>query len=504
MYDTHLPDWLTRCAQNRPQHLAVKFGGIQWTFAQLDAESSRLARQLATLSIGEGSRVALLGANSLHFVTLVHALTRLGAILVPLNTRLTVKELCWQVHDANVTLLVSDVEHAVMATSVKEQLPQVAQALFSPVEAQRDIPVLSRLPETDVPLRTLIDLEAAQAIMYTSGTTGTPKGAIITYGMQWWNAVGSALNLGHQPDDCWLACLPFFHIGGLSILMRSVIYQISVVVLQKFDAEAVNAAIQGQHVTIISVVAVMLQRMLAGLDGQQATYPPTLRCVLLGGGPAPRPLLEACAAKYIPVVQTYGMTETCSQAVTLSPADALRKLGSAGRPIAPVQLRILHEGQEAQVDQAGEIYLKGPTVTPGYANRPEATERAISDGWLATGDIGYLDAEGYLYVLDRRSDLIISGGENVYPAEIEAVLLSHPDVSEAGVCGQADDQWGQVPIAFVHLREGSTSSTNDLLEYSAQRLARYKQPRAISIVEQLPRNSSGKLLRRELPKMMPR
>ena len=197
------------------------------------------------------------------------------------------------------------------------------------------------------------------------------------------------------------------------------------------------------------------------------------------------------------------MTETCSQAVTLAPTDALRKLGSAGRPLPSVQLRILHEGQEAQPEEAGEIYLKGPTITPGYANRPDATAHAISDGWLATGDIGYLDTEGYLYVLDRRSDLIISGGENVYPAEIEAVLLSHPDVTEAGVCGQSDAQWGQVPIAFVHLKEGSTVSTNTLLEYASQRLARYKQPRAVSIVEQLPRNSSGKLLRRELFRLLP-
>ncbi len=493
--DTLLPDWLTRCAQNRPQHLAVYYDETRWSFAQLDREVFRLARQLATLYVGEGSRVALLAANNLHFVTCVHALTRLGAILVPLNTRLTSDELRWQVQDAHVTLLLHDAEYASVATHIVEYLPLLAEATFTPIEMDSSIPVLSNLPETDVALRTLIDLQATQAIMYTSGTTGTPKGAIITYGMQWWNAIGSALNLGHQPDDCWLACMPFFHIGGLSILMRSVIYQISVIVQQKFDAEAVNTAIQLQHVTIISVVAVMLQRMLTALDAQKDMYPATLRCVLLGGGPAPRPLLETCVTKHIPVVQTYGMTETCSQAVTLAPTDALRKLGSAGRPLPSVQLSILRDGQEAQAEEAGEIYLKGPTITPGYANRPEATARAIVDGWL--------DTEGYLYVLDRRSDLIISGGENVYPAEIEAVLLSHPAVAEAGVCGQADAQWGHVPIAFVHLKDGSTVSTNDLIEYASQCLARYKQPHVVYIVEQLPRNSSGKLLRRELFKLLP-
>jgi O-succinylbenzoic acid--CoA ligase len=285
--------------------------------------------------------------------------------------------------------------------------------------------------------------------------------------------------------------------------MRSVIYGISVVLHEKFEAEAINRAISEDGVTIISVVTVMLQRMLAGLDANHKQYPAALRCVLLGGGPAPRPLLEDCARRAIPVVQTYGLTESCSQAVTLSPADALRKLGSAGRPLLPVQLRIMHDQQQAQAGEEGVIYLKGPTITPGYAERPDATAQAFHDGWLSTGDMGYLDAEGYLYVLDRRSDLIISGGENVYPAEIEAVLLAHPDVEEVGVCGQTDAQWGQVPIAFIRQRTGSSVQAASLLAYAAERLARYKHPRAIYFVEQLPRNSAGKLVRRELIKLLP-
>ncbi len=287
--------------------------------------------------------------------------------------------------------------------------------------------------------------------------------------------------------------------------MRSVIYGISVILQEKFDPTAVNKVINEERVTIISVVATMLQRMLADLDqGQRDTrYPATLRCVLLGGGPAPRSLLEDCAARNIPVVQTYGLTESCSQAVTLSPTDALRKLGSAGRPLLPIQVRIINDDHPAPAGEAGVICLKGPTITPGYADRPQATQEAFRDGWLSTGDIGYLDADGYLYVLDRRNDLIISGGENIYPAEIEGVLLGHPDVEEAGACGQEDPQWGQIPIAFVRLRPGSAATTSLLLDYTQQRLARYKLPRAIYIVDALPRNSSGKLLRRELHKMLP-
>ncbi len=501
--NTFLPDWLARCAENRPGHLAVQHDQVQWSFVELDRQATRLARQLTTMGVQEGNRVALLAANGLPYVAFVHALTRLGAVLVPLNLRLALEELCWQVRDVHASLLVCDEKYARLATEIGLAVPQLPLATLAN-ESKRDETVLSQLPENDVPLRTLIDLSAPQAILYTSGTTGQPKGALITYGMLWWNAVGSALNLGHNPGDRWLACLPFYHIGGLSILMRSVIYGISVMVHEKFDPGIINRSIVEDKITIISVVAVMLQRMLADLDinWDGVRYPPTLRCVLLGGGPAPYPLLEACMLRGIPVVQTYGLTEAGSQVATLSPADALRKPGSAGRPLLPVQLGIMHDNRQASPGEPGEIFLRGPAITPGYVDRPEATAQAFQDGWFATGDIGYLDKDGYLYVLDRRADLIISGGENVYPAEIESVLQSHPIVKEAGVCGQADPQWGQVPVAFVVPKAGSTVSAQELLDYTAQKLARYKQPRAIYFTEQLPHTSSGKILRRDLPRLL--
>jgi O-succinylbenzoic acid--CoA ligase len=498
-----LPDWLARCAERRPEHLAVQCDEVQWSFAELDRQATRLARQLATAGVKEGNRVALLASNGLPYVAFVHALARLGAILVPLNLRLTLEELCWQVRDVRASLLVCDDDFTNLAHEIKRAMPQLPLASLA-TSPENGGTVLSGFPESDVPLRTLVDLNATQAILYTSGTTGQPKGAIITYGMQWWNAVGSALNLGHNPDDRWLACLPLFHIGGLSIMMRSVIYGISVIVHKKFDPIIINRALFEDKITIISVVAVMLQRMLADLDtNRRATgYPSSLRCVLLGGGPAPYPLLEACFERNIPVVQTYGLTEACSQAVTLSPADAMRKPGSAGRPLSPVQLRIMHDSTPALTGEPGEILLKGPTITPGYVDRPEETSQAFQDGWFATGDIGYLDEDGYLYVLDRRTDLIVSGGENVYPAEIESVLLSHSGIEEAGVCGQEDAQWGQIPVAFVVLKAGSALSVEELLSYTSQKLAGYKQPRDIYFREHLPRTSSGKLLRRELPRLL--
>jgi O-succinylbenzoic acid--CoA ligase len=501
--DTLLPNWLARCARNTPSHLALTCGAVRWSFADLDREATQLALRLVSLGVRADSRVAVLAANSVGYAVLIHALTRVGAVLVPLNVRLTQDELCWQLRDVHAEFLIHDVQYAAVATAVGTRLPELQCATLADA-ASGDEVVLARLPAADVPLRTLINLSDTHVIMYTSGTTGNPKGVVITYGMQWWNAVGSALNLGHYPDDRWLVCTPLFHTSGLCVLIRSVINGIGVVLHKKFDPAEVNRSIREEQVSIISVVTVMLQRMLSDLVANGIpTYPATLRCVLLGGGPAPQPLLEECARHTIPVVQSYGLTESCSQAVTLAPADALRKLGSAGRPLLPVQLRIVHDEHEAAPGEAGVILLKGPTITPGYDGRPEVNAATFQNGWFSTGDLGYLDADGYLYVLDRRSDLIISGGENVYPAEIEAVLLAHPAVEEAGVCGVEDMQWGQVPVAFVHVREGYSTSAKALLAYVQQRLARYKLPRALYFVAPLPRTSSGKLMRRELSRLLP-
>jgi O-succinylbenzoic acid--CoA ligase len=345
-------------------------------------------------------------------------------------------------------------------------------------------------------VRTHVEMSAVHSVVYTSGTTGAPKGATLTYGNHLWSAFGSVLNLGLYAEDRWLACLPLFHVGGLAILLRSVIYGTTAIVHEGFDASRVNAAIDRDGVTIISVVANMLQRMLD--ERGDTPYPPSLRCVLLGGGPAPEALLRRCEALRIPVVQTYGLTETASQVATLSPEDALRKLGSAGKPLFGTEVRILDEsGVERPAGGEGEIVVRGPTVTLGYLNHPEATASAIREGWLHTGDIGYLDADGFLYVLDRRDDLIVSGGENIYPAEVEAALLAHPAVADAGVTGEPDERWGLKPVAFVVLGEGAATA-EELISHCRARLAAYKMPARIEFRDGLPRNAAGKLMRSQL------
>ncbi|HET7034657.1 MAG TPA: o-succinylbenzoate--CoA ligase [Thermomicrobiaceae bacterium] len=481
-----MPDWLAYRAAVTPERPALLAPGVRWSFAELCRATERTARQLASAGCGVGDRIATLLTNSHQVPPLVHAMGRLDTLLLPLNTRLSAPELAWQLRDAGAALLLHDARTVALAAEAARQLSGLNVL---------DVAELAGLPETSVLLRDTLDPAAIHSIVYTSGTTGRPKGALLSYGNHWWNATGSAMNLGSRPDDRWLAVLPLFHVGGMAILLRSVISGFAAEVHERFDPVAVNQAID-EGATIVSVVAAMLQRMLAARGDQP--YPTTLRCVLLGGGPAPQPLLEECAARGIPVTQTYGLTETDSQVATLAPEDALRRLGSAGKPLYPNALRISEGGRDLPPGQPGEILVRGPAVSAGYAGRPEATAEALRGGWLHTGDIGYLDADGYLYVLDRRGDLIVSGGENVYPAEVEAALLAHPAVAEAGVIGVPDSDWGQVPAAFVCPSEGATLTTDDLIDFCAERLARYKVPRRIRIVAALPRNATGKLLRRQL------
>lgn len=475
-----LPEWLAWRAAVTPERAALSWRERTWTFAELALEADRLARQLAGLGVRAGDRVASCLSNRPELVVLVHAVSRLGAVLVPLNVRHTPQELLTVLADADPHVVL--VEPATRAA--------VASWPGTVVDVERD---LAGLPEAAVELRRDVEVDAVHTLIYTSGTTDRPKGVLLTYGNHWWSAVGSQLNLGVLPDDRWLLCLPLFHVGGLSILFRSVLGGFAVELHERFDAVMANEAIE-RGVTLASFVGTMLWRILE--ERGERRSPAHLRAVLLGGGPAPRPLLERCAAIGLPVLQTYGLTETASQLATLAPEDALRKLGSAGKPLYPNVLRIVRpDGSLAEPGEPGEIEVRGPVVTPGYWRRPDLTARAFCDGWLRTGDIGYLDEEGYLYVLDRRDDLIVTGGENVFPGEVEAVLLAHPAVAEAVVVGIPDVEWGQRVVAAVVLRRGMEATEQELVAWCRTRLAGYKVPRAIRFVEELPRTASGKLQR---------
>lgn len=435
-----------------------------------------LAAKLAYLGVREGDHVGILSDNQIPMVSAIHALSYLGAVGVLLNTRLTPGELNYQLEDASVTILLTS-----------ETFENKAHALLA--REKLTFSKLSHLPAETFEPKTELALDDAFTIMYTSGTTGMPKGVIHTYGNHWWSAIGSALNLGIQSQDKWLIPLPVFHVSGLSAMIKSVIYGMPVYLLEKFNEEIVDRAIREKQVTIASVVTLMVQRLLAS-DGD-VPYPDTFRCMLLGGGPAPRTLLERAKEQGIPVFQSYGMTETSSQIATLSPGEALRKIGSAGKALFPAQLKV-----DADSGQVGEILVKGPMVTKGYHNNELANEKSFHDGWMSTGDLGYLDEDGFLYVVDRRKDLIISGGENIYPSEVEAALLAMEGILEAGVRGKPDDKWGQVPVAYIVTdREIGISEIRNHLEAC---LAKYKHPKEIHLRTALPRNASNKLVRSKL------
>ncbi|MFD1739173.1 o-succinylbenzoate--CoA ligase [Bacillus salitolerans] len=480
-----VPNWLMQRAYLTPQRIAIKMGEREITFDQLHNQVYQMAGRLHAMGIKRGANIAVLSHNSIEMIEILHALKYIGAVTVLLNTRLTTNELLWQIENAHVDFVLVESSMAKQLEGKSKARVVSFDALYTIEPKKGELHVVKEF-----------SLDKPDTIMYTSGTTGNPKGVIQTYGNHYWSAIGSALNLGIEQEDCWLACVPFFHVSGLSILMRSVIYGMKVVVQDGFQAETVNKEIVNEKVTIISVVSTMLQQMIDHLDERGSGYPPSLRCVLLGGGPAPETLLEKSKLRNIPVFQTYGMTETASQVVTLSSEYSLSKLGSAGKPLFHSQVKIVQNDVEQDNDKPGEILVKGPTVSTGYWNCPDATKSSLKNGWLYTGDIGYLDADGFLYVLDRRKDLIISGGENIYPAEIESVLLSHPEVAEAGVTGKEDLKWGQVPVAFVVLK--NPISKEELMAFCGEKLARYKLPKAIYSVTSLPRNATNKLQRHKL------
>ena len=486
-----IPDWLDVAARAHLDKVALSFGGHHWTFADLRGLVSVAATMLSNARAGNPGRIGILSANRPGVVIAVHAATRLPAPVVPLNWRQAAPEIGWQLRDAGITVLVVDEERAMVARTASAELPV------------RIVPIaeLERLPPPDgspnEPPR--IDLEQEATVIYTSGTSGRPKGARITNGNLWFSAIASALHLGHHPDDVWLAAMPLFHIGGLAILFRGVIGAVPVVLHERFEPEAVLGAID-EGATLLSVVPVMLQRLLDARG--EAPWPPHLRCVLVGGSAAPPRLIAECLRRGIPVAPTYGLTEATSQVTTLLPDQAPPKFSSSGLPLPLTELRIANPAGTGHPGEFGEIEIRGPTVFAGYLGDDGAGPSDIGDGWFRTGDAGHLDGEGYLYVVDRRDDLIISGGENVYPAEIERVLREHRSVLDAGVIGITDESWGSRPVAAVVWSGAPDQARLELVRHCQQHLPAYKIPDRFVVLSELPRSPSGKLLRRALREMI--
>jgi len=434
-----LDPWLPRAAALRPDHPAlIDAHGTPTTYAELHLQALDAAAVLQAKGIEEGDRIALALPAGAPFVAALHATLMLGATVVPIDLRLSPRE--------------------------REQRAAGAAAVI-------DAP-LHRTTEPDPTTRDRLDPATPATLVHTSGTTAAPKPVALTIGNWTWNALGSALALGLDPQDRWLCTLPLSHVGGLAILIRSAIYGTTVVLHERFETATALTAIERDRVTLASLVPTTLARLLdAGLKA-----PNPLRVALIGGGPLPPVLAAQAQEAGIPVAQTYGMTEACSQVTTSLPGEP----ETAGRPLV---------GQQVRIADDDEILVKGPTVAPGAA---------AADGWLHTGDCGRLNADGRLTLTGRKADTIVSGGENVAPAEVEAALLAHPAVADAGVHGRPDPQWGEAVVAIVVLHDGAQAETEELRAHVASQLARFKVPKEIAFAERLPRTPSGKLLRREL------
>jgi o-succinylbenzoate---CoA ligase len=426
--------WLAAAAARRPAHVAVEAEGQALTYADLDARATRGARRLAARGVGPGDRVALALAPGLAFVEAFHACLRLGAAAVPVDVRLGPAERAAQTSTA--------------ALVVEEPL---------------------RGPQADVDLGPGQPPQAVAAVVHTSGTTGASRPVELTYGNWEASARGSAARLGLLEAERWLCALPVSHVGGLSIVVRSAIHATTAIVHDRFDTDAVAAALATEGVTLVSLVPTMLRRLLAAGARPGAG----LRCALLGGAALPAGLGEAAMRAGFPLAQTYGLTEACSQVTT----SEIGEPATAGRPL---------DGTTVEIAADGEILVAGPSVAPGAV---------AADGFLQTGDLGRLDDRGRLTVTGRKAEVVISGGENVAPVEVEAVLESHPDVAEAAVHGRPDPEWGEAVVATVVPRPGRRVSAGQLRAHCRERLAGFKVPRVIEVATSLPRTASGKLRR---------
>jgi O-succinylbenzoic acid--CoA ligase len=428
-------NWLAASGAAFPDRTALVWRDESLSYAELERRAGGAARRLAGMGVARGDRVALGLVPSVDYVVLLHGLMKLGAVAAPLDL---------QSGDVRV------------------------EARFTVTEPEEVLEVR----EAEVELDETLELDAVQCLLHTSGTTGRPKLVQLTYGNQLWSALGSAARIGVDPDDRWLCSLPFHHVSGLSILLRSAIYGTGVV-LEPFDPARIGALLGPGRVTLASCVATTLSRLLeAGAELDR------LRCVLLGGGPLSLDLVADAVEAGVPVAPTYGLTEAASQVATLPPGQAARKPGSAGPQLLPTGVRI----------DESLIYVRGPTVSRDAAGK---------DGWLRTGDRGEIGEDGHLYVHGRADDMIVTGGENVFPGEVEQALRAHPEVAEVAVSGQEHPEWGQAIVATVVLREGGSVQEQELRDFCRERLAGYKVPKRVEFVARLPHDAGGEVRRTE-------
>jgi fatty-acyl-CoA synthase len=495
MRNEGLGSWPARRARKTPHRTALIHGGTSLTYAQLYDRTTRLAHALRSRGIRRGDRVAYLGPNHPSYLETLFAAGTLGAVFVPLNTRLAGPEIAFQLADSGAKALVYAPSHAGLVAGLPGDTDVRA---YVEVGAEYEEAVAGAPAE---PVDEPVAPDDTCIIMYTSGTTGRPKGAMLTHANLTWNAVNVLVDTDLIADERALVSAPLFHTAGLNMMTLPVLLKGGTCVLvEAFDPNATFDLIEQHRITFMFGVPTMFEQVARHPRWPGADLS-SLRILTCGGSPVSTPLIAAYQERGLTFLQGYGMTEASPGALFLDAEHAVSKAGSAGVPHFFSDVRVVRPDlTPVDVGETGEIIVRGPHVMPGYWGLPEETAASFADGWFRSGDAARVDEDGYVHIVDRIKDMIISGGENIYPAEIEDVLLTHPDIAECAVIGVPDEKWGEVPRAVVVPREGVRVDPDEVLASLAGRLAKYKIPKSVVLADELPRTASGKLLKSRVRK----
>jgi acyl-CoA synthetase (AMP-forming)/AMP-acid ligase II len=499
-------DVLEHHAVRAPERAMTVFEGATTTYAQMAERSVALAGGLHDRRIGRGDVVGLLSYNCPEFLQTVFAVNYLGAIAMPINWRLAAPEVHYILEHSGARALVCDTSLLQLGGRASDGLePTLLRASVSGVPADAEANGWTTLAELEasgaVAPRAATGPDDVHRLMYTSGTTGRPKGVMLTHANLAWKNLAHLVEFGFTSSDLGLACGPLYHVGALDLTTTTLIAAGATVILHRaFDAAAVVDELERSRVTTVWLAPAMVNAIMALPDVERRDLA-SVRVIINGGEKMPIPLIERIGRTFPSAwfADAYGLTETVSGDTFLDRESIVTKLGSVGRPCLHLELDVWDaDGRPVAAGERGEVVVRGPKVFKGYWRDPEATERAFVGGWFHTGDIGVRDEDGYLFIVDRLKDMIVSGGENIAGSEVERVLYEHEAVLEAAVVGRPDARWGEVPVAFVVLRDGGSAGAEELIAFCAERLARYKVPKDVTFLDALPRNPSGKVLKREL------
>ena len=493
-----------RRALRMPERPALSFAGQTLSYGEMQRQIEQMAAVFVQGGVQAGDRVAWLGLNHALILVALYACARIGAIFAPLNYRLSRSELADILGDAGTHTLVADAQHAPLIEPALDGLAVQRRLLLGAAQPGWESLEAQLAAELTIPAAVDGQPDGVVVLIYTSGTTGKPKGVMLSNRNLWTNNLNWLLASDYTSQDVTLNCAPLFHSGGLCVaLLPTLLIGGHVVLQQGFEPGAFLDALARYRVTVSFAVPAMML-FASQHEGFARADLSAMRLIVAGGAPVPEPLLRTYEARGIPVSQCYGMTESSTGATFLETGRATTKLGSCGRPGMLTEVKLVdRDGRTITTPgERGEICMRGGNITPGYWQRPAETAAAIdADGWLHSGDGAYFDDEGFYYICDRLKDMVISGGENIYPAELESLLYDHPAIAEVAVIGRPDTRWGEVVVVIAVLKAGAALDLDAVLAFLAPKLARFKLPKALQLIEAMPRNPNGKLLKTELRKL---